>query len=180
MPGIPCIYNGDEIGMRQIDGLPSKEGGYGRTGARTPMQWTGGNTAGFSSAASDELYVPIDPSADRPNVEAQESDANSLQNFVRELCRLRSNSPALGPLGDFDVLYAESKKYPLIYLRSKGEERYLIVVNPSGSEVSAVFRSSVLRGHFEVKIGEGVRIAKGEGDQICVHAQGISFAVIAV
>ena len=39
MPGVPFIYYGDEIGMRSLDGLPSKEGGYGRTGARTPMQW---------------------------------------------------------------------------------------------------------------------------------------------
>ena len=38
MPGVPFLYYGDEIGMRYLD-LPTKEGGYYRTGARTPMQW---------------------------------------------------------------------------------------------------------------------------------------------
>lgn len=39
MPGAPFIYYGDEIGMRYVEGLVSKEGGYGRTGASSPMQW---------------------------------------------------------------------------------------------------------------------------------------------
>ena len=39
LPGCPFIYYGDEIGMRYEHGLLSKEGGYERTGSRTPMQW---------------------------------------------------------------------------------------------------------------------------------------------
>ena len=39
MPGVPFVYYGDEIGMDFIKDLPSMEGGYVRTGARTPMQW---------------------------------------------------------------------------------------------------------------------------------------------
>ncbi|MFT9057564.1 MAG: alpha-amylase family glycosyl hydrolase, partial [Ethanoligenens sp.] len=39
MPGVPFLYYGDEIGMRYQSGLISKEGGYTRTGSRTPMQW---------------------------------------------------------------------------------------------------------------------------------------------
>lgn len=38
MPGAPFIYYGDEIGMRYLEGLTSVEGGYGRTGSRSPMQ----------------------------------------------------------------------------------------------------------------------------------------------
>ena len=38
MPGAPFIYYGDEIGMKYVEGLTSVEGGYGRTGSRTPMQ----------------------------------------------------------------------------------------------------------------------------------------------
>ena len=51
MPGCPFIYYGDEIGMRYVHGLKSKEGAYDRTGSRTPMQWTKGEGAGFSVAA---------------------------------------------------------------------------------------------------------------------------------
>ena len=54
-PGVPYIYMGDEIGMRQVEGLASKEGGFGRTGARTPMQWDAGKNAGFSKAAAKTL-----------------------------------------------------------------------------------------------------------------------------
>ena len=61
MPGCPFIYYGDEIGMRYMDGMPSKEGGYDRTGSRTPMQWDHSANAGFSSAAPANLYLPIDP-----------------------------------------------------------------------------------------------------------------------
>ena len=42
MPGAPFIYYGDEIGMRYVEGLTSVEGGYERTGARSPMQWDNG------------------------------------------------------------------------------------------------------------------------------------------
>lgn len=38
LPGAPFVYYGDEIGMRYLP-LPTKEGGYFRTGSRTPMQW---------------------------------------------------------------------------------------------------------------------------------------------
>ena len=39
MPALPMIYYGDEVGMPNVMGLKSKEGGYRRTGCRTPMQW---------------------------------------------------------------------------------------------------------------------------------------------
>ncbi|MFU8826823.1 MAG: alpha-amylase family glycosyl hydrolase, partial [Brevefilum sp.] len=92
MPGTPFIYYGDEIGMR-YQALPSKEGGYARTGARTPMQWAEGDNAGFSSAPSADLYLPVDPAPDRPTVVAQEADPHSLLNRVRALIRLRQGLP---------------------------------------------------------------------------------------
>ena len=63
MPGCPFIYYGDEIGMRYMHGLKSKEGGYERTGSRTPMQWSCATNAGFSAARPDDLYLPIDATA---------------------------------------------------------------------------------------------------------------------
>lgn len=47
MPGAPFIYYGDEIGLRYVEGLTSVEGGYGRTGSRSPMQWDKTPNAGF-------------------------------------------------------------------------------------------------------------------------------------
>ena len=55
MPGAPFIYYGDEIGMRYVEGLKSVEGGYNRTGSRSPMQWDDSTNAGFSSAPASDL-----------------------------------------------------------------------------------------------------------------------------
>jgi maltose alpha-D-glucosyltransferase/alpha-amylase len=136
MPGIPFIYYGDEIGMRHIGGLPSKEGGYTRTGARTPMQWSSAKNAGFSTARAKDLYLPIDPAKDRPTVEAQETVSDSLLNHIRHLAALRREHPALGADGGFEPLYAEKNKYPFIYRRKLGAETILVAVNPSAKPVT--------------------------------------------
>ena len=49
MPGAPFLYYGDELGM-DYRVIPTKEGGYHRTGSRTPMQWDAGPNLGFSEA----------------------------------------------------------------------------------------------------------------------------------
>lgn len=129
MPGAPFIYYGDEIGMRYLEGLPSKEGGFERTGSRSPMQWSGGVNAGFSCAAPDKLYIPIDPSPDRPCVEAQQDDPASLLNELRRLVALRMKYPQLQSQQPVELL---SDTYPLAYLRGD----MLIVINPSEKEAS--------------------------------------------
>ena len=58
LPNVPLIYYGDEIGMRYIP-LKSRDGGYHRTGSRTPMQWNNGKNLGFSNT-DGELYLPVD------------------------------------------------------------------------------------------------------------------------
>jgi maltose alpha-D-glucosyltransferase/alpha-amylase len=70
MPGVPFIYYGDEIGMRNLKELPGKEGGYTRTQARTPMQWDNSVNHGFSTAEKENLYLPVDSSSDAPTVES--------------------------------------------------------------------------------------------------------------
>ncbi|MBN1377835.1 MAG: hypothetical protein JXA04_01215, partial [Gammaproteobacteria bacterium] len=55
MPGIPFIFYGNEIGMKQLYGLPYVEGAYKpRAGGRTPMQWTAGKNKGFSQGDPDQ------------------------------------------------------------------------------------------------------------------------------
>lgn len=118
MPGIPFIYYGDEIGMRYLPDLPSKEGGYNRTGCRTPMQWDKSVNAGFSAAAADQIYLPIDPAGDHPTVAEQDGDPNSLLNRVRAFSHLRKTYPALGNLGDFSAVYHPVGETPFIYRRT--------------------------------------------------------------
>ncbi len=123
MPGAPFLYYGDEIGMR-YRWLPSKEGGYQRTGSRTPMQWEAGKNLGFSP--SDEPYLPTDPAEDAPTVAAQERDPDSLLNHVRRLTALRHSLPDLQNYSPFAV-YSGSKGSRLFaYKRGK----LLLAVNP--------------------------------------------------
>lgn len=129
MPGIPFIYYGDEIGMNYIENLPSKEGGYNRTGSRTPMQWDDTKNKGFST--SDDTYLPVDNSDSAPNVKEQLSDENSLLNTVRELIKIRQSNDALCADGSFEVL---QKGYPFVYKRSYNESSIIIAVNPSKQE----------------------------------------------
>ena len=72
MPGIPFIYYGDEIGMHDIKGLTSVEGGFNRTGSRTPMQWDDSTNDGFSTAAPEKLYITMDKCDDRPTVKRRD------------------------------------------------------------------------------------------------------------
>jgi maltose alpha-D-glucosyltransferase/alpha-amylase len=130
-PGAPFIYYGDEIGMRYIPGLASKEGGYSRTGSRTPMQWNDGENAGFSTAGKDQLYLPVDARQNRPTVKKQESDPDSLLNHVRKLIALRKSSPVLQAVGNVVPLAGTSGGCHFVYLRKSGSERFLIVLNPS-------------------------------------------------
>jgi glycosidase len=135
MPGVPKIYYGDEIGMVGVPGLPSKEGSYWRTEARTPMQWEHGQNAGFSTAPAGKLYLPVEADLEKRTVVDQEQDEHSLLNTIRGLCKLRQAHPALGNWGDFQVVYAQPGRYPFVYLRQSGQERILVAVNPSGQSV---------------------------------------------
>ena len=132
MPGVPFIYYGDEIGMRYLAGLPTKEGGYTRTGSRTPMQWDKSPNLGFSKGLSADLYLPVDTAEDAPTVEAQEQDPESLLNLVRRLTALRTQEEDLQADTPFEVLYDENGGRPFVYRRGQ----IVIAVNPAGREVA--------------------------------------------
>lgn len=128
VPGAPFIYYGDEIGMRYLENLISVEGGYGRTGSRSPMQWNKTTNAGFSSAAKEKLYIKQDDSPDRPDAESQMKDENSLRSEVKRLIAVRTANPALQSNGRIEFL---SDGYPLVYKRSCDEQQILVVINPA-------------------------------------------------
>ena len=126
MPGVPFVYYGDEIGMDYIEGLPSKEGGYIRTGSRTPMQWTAGKNHGFSQ--SDSPYLPTDSREGAPTVAAQENDPESLLSFVKQLTALHKKDCRLWADGAFNILLPS---YPFVYERIAAGKKLLIAINPS-------------------------------------------------
>lgn len=132
MPGVPFVYYGDEIGMKNLEGLPSKEGGFNRTGARTPMQWGEGKNLGFST--SDTPYLPVDSASDAPTVEKQLKDENSLLNHTKKLIALRRQNKGLWADSEFEVINAG---YPFVYKRFCDEQTIVVALNPADREVSA-------------------------------------------
>ncbi len=148
MPWVPIVYYGEEIGMRNIEDAPVKEGSQSsrnRSSCRTPMQWDATPNAGFSTAAAERLYLPIDPDPARPNVAAQTDDPNSLLSYVRGLLALRAATPALGTAGDWRYLSPVDAPYPMVYLREADGEKYLVALNPSERSAAAEFPAPGVR-----------------------------------
>jgi glycosidase len=87
------LFYGEEIGLGEnldIDG---------RESVRTPMQWTGEATAGFSPAPPSRLRRPLPEGRFGPlavNVAEQERDPNSLLNWMERVVRRRRESPEIG------------------------------------------------------------------------------------
>ena len=169
LPGVPFLYYGDEIGMKYLE-VPTKEGGYFRTGARTPMQWDSSANLGFSEGKASDLYLPVDSSADAPTVAAQEKDPASLLNTVRTILALRHQEEDLQADADFKVVCSESGK-PFVYMRGG----LLCAVNPSGTEQSVALPADVAEKLSSSVLFELGRISLEQG-VLTVGAQ--SFAVM--
>ena len=165
MPGVPFIYYGNEIGMRQLQDRPQIEGAYKpRAGARTPMQWTGGKNLGFSTAEPSQLYLPVDAAPDAPNVAAEENDPSSLLNRVRKLIRLKHTEPALAAYAEFVPLYARENTYPFVYSRASGGNELLIVFNPAARPSVAQFPLAVTDSDWQLLAGTEVRFTRQQSE----------------
>ena len=140
MAGAPFIYYGDEIGMRYLEGLTSVEGGYDRTGSRSPMQWEKKEGFGFTSAKTS--YIPFDKSEDAPSVEEQSVNSDSLLAAVKELLALRAAHKALQSFGEFVPVFAQKERYPFAYERRAAGENILVVLNPADRDECAAFDCS--------------------------------------
>lgn len=136
--GAPFIYYGDEIGMRHVEGMDSVEGAYTRTGARTPMQWSAKKAnGGFSSAPAEKLYMAMDPAADRPDLESQKADPESLYHWIRKLIELRKEYPCFGNEGYAEFVDTKKGVSPLILMREKEGKHGYVVLNPFDTAVTA-------------------------------------------
>ncbi len=178
MPGIPFIYYGNEIGMRQLGtDWPQVEGAYRpRNGARTPMQWAPGKNLGFSGAAPENLYLPVDPAGDAPTVSEQESDPASLLNRTRKLIALRHSEPALEAYAEFVPLFAKENSYPFVYARAKDKDVVLIMLNPAAAACDAEFAFPADYRELQLLAGKELKISR-EGNRLKVHMPGQHYAI---
>lgn len=154
MPGAPFLYYGDEIGM-DYRALPSKEGGYHRTGSRTPMQWDSSKNLGFSTAPAEDLYLPVE-SSDAHTVAAQEGDDHSMLHFVRSLIALRHANPELQNYSPLEIYSAQPGSRLFAYKRGG----MLVAMNP-GAEAAECPLDGRYTPAFtfgEVKLGSAVTL----------------------
>ena len=121
---VPFIYYGDELGMSHNFNI-NKDGGYLRTGARTPMQWDNSFNRGFST--SNKLYLPTNDKTEE-SVESQNARDDSLLNTVKALLKIRESNECLR--AEASIEYISSKCGDLlIYARKNNDECIYIAIN---------------------------------------------------
>ncbi len=157
MQGTPYIYQGEELGMTNIK-LPLEEyvdveihnlfrdrtaEGYspeavmesiwkrGRDNARTPMQWTAGENAGFTTG---KPWLKVNPNHTEINAEAALADPDSVFYYYQKLIELRKSLPVFRE-GSFELLCPEDEKV-FAYTRDMENAHLLVVCNFTSEAVA--------------------------------------------
>ena len=180
MQGTPYIYQGEELGMtnirlpiEQYDDLEIKNAyreqleqgrpeedilsaiyARGRDNARTPMQWSAGPNAGFTTG---EPWLPVNPNYTEINAVAALADPDSVFYFYQKLIALRKAYPVFRD-GDFQLLEAEDEQR-FAYVRETEREALLVVCNFTAETLPDVcperFRGAeVLLGNYPDPAGD--------------------------
>lgn len=152
MKGTPFIYQGQEIGMTNVQ-FPSitdyndvgminyynveKAKGRshedimkviwkkGRDNARTPMQWDSTNMAGFTT--SDQSWLGVNPNYSEINVASQLKDPDSILHFYKKLIRLRKENPVF-IYGTYELLVPNHPKL-FVYTRRLRKRQAIVICN---------------------------------------------------
>lgn len=151
MQGTPFIYQGQEIGMTnvQFDSIEDyndvaiknmyheeRENGTsheevmeviwktGRDNSRTPMQWSSKPQAGFTTG---NPWMKVNPNYSDINVEQNLNDPQSIYHYYKNLIELRKNSSTL-IYGHYELVN-EEHDYVYAYKRVDENGKYLIMIN---------------------------------------------------
>jgi glycosidase len=153
LPGTPFIYYGEELGMT---GATSLSGDWK---IRTPMSWSAGAGAGFTTGTP---FRALSGNAATHHVAAEEADPHSLLAWYRQLIALRRAVPALAA-GSYEAPQVQGSV--LAFRRSSGASHALVLVNVGAATgratVSGLPAGATLAGRFPV--GTGDAVAAGDG-----------------
>ncbi len=149
LPGGAYIYQGEELGLPQVDDLPDemlqdpvfkRSGGQmrGRDGCRVPLPWNGNRPPFGFSPDGVRTWLPQPASWAGLTVEAQRADPASVLSLHRAALRLRR---ALPGLRSDDFAWRPSAAGVLDFDRGPGER---CVVNISGDPVPLTGAGEVL------------------------------------
>ena len=185
--GIPFIYQGQEIGMQNAEwnsidefndintkdqyatarkaGLSDAEAlaactRMSRDNARTPMQWSSEENAGFTTG---KPWLKVNANYKTINVETEEKDENSVLNYYRKLTALRK-SPEYKEVftyGVFEPEYEDTETV-MAYYRFNGDTRVLIAANfgtePIDLKLRYPVKNILLSNKETIPNGETLRI----------------------
>ncbi|TDQ02197.1 MULTISPECIES: glycoside hydrolase family 13 protein [unclassified Leifsonia] len=154
MRGTPYVYQGEELGMTNVPfssiedfrdieslnhyaeavdilGAPAEEvlaalRRTSRDNARTPMQWTSGPHAGFTTGTP---WITVNPNAAEINAEAEVADPDSVFAHYRALIDLRHRSEVVA-IGDYALVLPEHPQV-FAYTRSLSDRSLLVLANLS-------------------------------------------------
>ncbi|MEI5908305.1 alpha-glucosidase [Bacillus spongiae] len=166
MQGTPYIYQGQEIGMTNVqfksiedyddvavknmyrikreEGIPHQKimdiiWASARDNSRTPMQWSKSKNAGFSSG---EPWMKINPNYRTINVEAQEKNEESILAYYKKMISLKKENLTLS-YGTYELLLAEDKQV-YAYTRTIANECIIIITNLSNKPAAYKEDSHIL------------------------------------
>lgn len=181
---VPYIYNGDEIGMTNIrfktveeyndlqtrnryniELKKSKEAAaayllnqaeLSRDNSRTPMQWSNGVNAGFTSG---KPWLTINPNFTQVNVDESEKDPNSILNYVKKMIALRKQHKDVLVYGKYTLLDKDNKQV-YSYTRESGSKKYLVVLNFTSATTKAntgidLSKAKVLINNYDKPAADG-------------------------
>jgi alpha-glucosidase len=158
MQGTPFIYQGQEIGMTNVQfpsiddyddvavknlyKLKTEEGrshqeimeiiwASSRDNSRTPMQWDSTANAGFSSGSP---WMKVNSNYTNINVEKQEKDGESILSFYKKMISLKKANEVF-TYGQYDLLL-EGDKQIYAYTRTSEEDQVIIITNLSAKEAA--------------------------------------------
>jgi len=139
------MYYGEELGMTTqtptrkedvkdpigITGWPKEKG---RDGERTPMQWTPGPQAGFST--NPHTWLPLAPDYKTVNVQAESRAPNSQLTWFEKLSTLRHENPALHE--GSETLFDSGNTYVLSWVRSAAGVKSVVIALNFSAEPQTV------------------------------------------
>lgn len=170
-PGTPFLYQGEEIGMVNVQfddikdydccytigdynsmiqsGISPEEalkfvGPRSRDNARTPYQWNGNKNAGFTSG---KPWMNINPRYSEINLEADRRSEDSIFTYYQDLIKMRRNHPAIID-GDLKFLLEDHPQI-IMYLRECESETLLIIANYSSEIVPLELPSIVSNRNWQ-------------------------------
>ena len=192
--GIPFIYQGQELGMENVSfssidevddissldeykvaleaGLTPEEAlkavaRFSRDNARTPMQWSDGANAGFTTGTP---WLKVNPNYTAINAAAQLSDPDSVWSFYKKLIALCKNPSYKETIvyGTLEPVW--EKRHNLMAYYRKGDKTLLVIGNYQQKEQEVILPSecrNVLLNNYPDMVMEN-NVLKLKGYQVLI------------